>query len=57
MTVLLLILLTLIIIAKDEYNINESKKKNDKTADESMRSFRETMDKLREIREKDHREP
>lgn len=57
MTVLLLMLLTLIIIAKDEYNINESKKKNDKTADESMRSFRETMDKLREIREKDHREP
>lgn len=57
MTVLLFMLLTLIIIAKDEYNINESKKKNDKTADESMRSFRETMDKLREIREKDHREP
>ena len=57
MTVLLLMLLTLIIIAKDEYNINESKKKNDKIADESMRSFRETMNKLREIREKDHREP
>lgn len=55
MMTLFLLCLTLLIAFLENADITRKKKKNDKTADESMRSFYETMNKLHEIREKDHR--
>lgn len=55
MMTLFLLCLTLLIAFLENADIARKKKENDKTADESMRSFRETMNKLHEIREKDHR--
>lgn len=55
MTTLFLLCLTLLIAFLENADITRKKKENDKIADESMRSFHETMNKLHEIREKDHR--
>lgn len=55
MMTLFLLCLTLLIAFGENADTTRKKKENDKTADESMRSFRETMNKLHEIREKDHR--
>lgn len=55
MMTLFLLCLTLLIAFLENADITRKKKENDKIADESMRSFRETMNKLHEIREKDHR--
>lgn len=55
MTTLFLLCLTLLIAFWENADTARKKKENDKTADESMRSFHETMNKLHEIREKDHR--
>lgn len=55
MMTLFLFCLTLLIAFWENADITRKKKENDKIADESMRLFRETMNKLHEIREKDHR--
>lgn len=55
MTTLFLLCLTLLIAFWENADTTRKKKENDKTADGSMRSFHETMNKLHEIREKDHR--
>lgn len=55
MMTLFLLCLTLLIAFLENADITKKKKENDKIADESMRSFHETMNKLHEIREKDHR--
>ena len=55
MMTLFLLCLTLLIAFLENADITRKKKENDKTADESMRSFHETMNKLHEFREKDHR--
>lgn len=55
MMTLFLLCLTLLIAFLENADITRKRKENDKTADESMRSFCETMNKLHEIREKDHR--
>lgn len=55
MTTLFLLCLTLLIAFLENADITRKKKENDKIADESMRSFHETMNKLHEICEKDHR--
>lgn len=55
MTTLFLLCLTLLIAFWENADTTRKKKENDKTADENMKSFRETMNKLHEIREKDHR--
>lgn len=55
MTTLFLLCLTLLIAFWENADTTRKKKENDKTADESMRSFHETMNKLHEIHEKDHR--
>lgn len=55
MMTLFLLCLTLLIAFWENADTTRKKKENDKTADENMRSFRETMNKLHEIREKDHR--
>lgn len=55
MMTLFLLCLTLLIAFLENADITRKKKENDKIADENMRSFHETMNKLHEIREKDHR--
>lgn len=55
MMTLFLLCLTLLIAFWENADTTRKKKENDKTADESMRSFHETMNKLHEICEKDHR--
>ena len=55
MMTLFLLCLTLLIAFWENADTTRKKKENDKTADENMRSFRETMNKLHEIGEKDHR--
>lgn len=55
MMTLFLLCLTLLIAFLENADITRKKKENDKIANESMRSFHETMNKLHEIREKDHR--
>lgn len=55
MMTLFLLCLTLLIAFLENADITRKRKENDKIADESMRSFHETMNKLHEIREKDHR--
>lgn len=55
MMTLFLLCLTLLIAFLENADITRKKKENDKIANESMRSFYETMNKLHEIREKDHR--
>ncbi len=55
MMTLFLLCLTLLIAFWENADTTRKKKENDKTADENMRSFRETMNKLHEICEKDHR--
>lgn len=55
MMTLFLLCLTLLIAFCKNADTTRKKKENDKIADESMRSFHETMNRLREIREKDHR--
>ena len=55
MMTLFLLCLTLLIAFLENADITRKKKENDKIADESMRSFHETMNKLHEIRKKDHR--
>lgn len=55
MMTLFLLCLTLLIAFLENADITRKKKENDKIADESMRLFHETMNKLHEIREKDHR--
>lgn len=55
MMTLFLLCLTLLIAFLENADITRKKKENDKISDESMRSFHETMNKLHEIREKDHR--
>lgn len=55
MMTLFLLCLTLLIAFCENADTARKKKENDKIADESMRSFHETMNKLHEIREKDHR--
>ena len=55
MMTLFLVFLTLLIAFLENADITRKKKENDKIANESMRSFHETMNKLHEIREKDHR--
>ena len=55
MMTLFLLCLTLLIAFWENADITRKKKENDKIADESMRSFHKTMNKLHEICEKDHR--
>lgn len=55
MMALFLLCLTLLIAFLENADITRKKKENDKIADESMRSFHETMNKLHEICEKDHK--
>lgn len=55
MMTLFLLCLTLLIAFWENADITRKKKENDKTADESMKSFCETMNKLHEICKKDHR--
>lgn len=55
MMTLFLLCLTLLIAFWENADTTRKKKENDKTADESMRLFHETMNKLHEIHKKDYR--
>lgn len=54
MITLLVMLLTLLFVLKDEHNINRERQKNQDKARADVARFNSTMQKLKELQEKDY---
>ena len=57
MTALIFIIITLFLVLKDEYDIYKKRWENQDAAKKHIEEFNKYMQKLNEIKTKDHREP
>lgn len=57
MTALVFIIITLLLVIKDEYSMKKKRRENQAVAQKRVAAFNEYMQKLKDIQTKDHREP